>query len=56
MIFEGPGFHGSTIVDAITTPAPLMGEHSRQVLVEHLGLDDATVDRLVATGVVMEAG
>jgi crotonobetainyl-CoA:carnitine CoA-transferase CaiB-like acyl-CoA transferase len=55
VILEGPGFHGSTITDAITTPAPFLGQHSRRILVERLGLDDATVDELVRTGVVVES-
>ncbi len=56
MLLEGPGFHGSTMADAITTPAPFLGEHSRRILVERLGMADAAVDALVAAGVVVEAG
>jgi crotonobetainyl-CoA:carnitine CoA-transferase CaiB-like acyl-CoA transferase len=32
--------------------APLMGEHTRQVLRDMLGLDDARIDPLVASGVL----
>jgi benzylsuccinate CoA-transferase BbsF subunit len=34
--------------------APAFGEHSRDILRELAGLDDATIDRLVAAGVVHE--
>ena len=56
MLVEGPGFHGSTITDAIIRPAPSLGEHSRMLLVERLGMDDAAVDELVEAGVVVEPG
>jgi formyl-CoA transferase len=32
--------------------APLLGQHSREVLREELGLDKAKLDELVATGVI----
>jgi crotonobetainyl-CoA:carnitine CoA-transferase CaiB-like acyl-CoA transferase len=34
------------------TPPPLLGEHTLEVLSTHLGMDDRTVDELVAGGVV----
>jgi crotonobetainyl-CoA:carnitine CoA-transferase CaiB-like acyl-CoA transferase len=55
MWVEGPGFRASTLADPVTGPAPFLGEHSRPVLREHLGLTDAEVDALVAAGVVVEA-
>jgi crotonobetainyl-CoA:carnitine CoA-transferase CaiB-like acyl-CoA transferase len=54
MLVEGPGFHASTMADVITAPAPFLGEHSRRILVERLGFDDAEVDALIAAGVVVE--
>ena len=36
-------------------PAPLLGQHTRQVLGEILGLDRTALDRLVMDGVVLEA-
>jgi crotonobetainyl-CoA:carnitine CoA-transferase CaiB-like acyl-CoA transferase len=37
-------------------PAPVLGQHTRSVLADVLGLPDATIDRLVATSVAHEAG
>jgi crotonobetainyl-CoA:carnitine CoA-transferase CaiB-like acyl-CoA transferase len=34
------------------TPAPLLGQHTREVLAEVLDLDDATIDELAAQGVL----
>jgi len=39
----------------VSSPAPLLGEHTRSVLRELLALDDATVDALSARGVVLES-
>jgi formyl-CoA transferase/CoA:oxalate CoA-transferase len=36
-------------------PAPALGEHSREVLAEILGLADGEIDELVAAGIVGEA-
>jgi len=49
--FIGPPVHlaDSTVE---VRPAPLLGEHSREVLVEELGLADADLERLVRDGVV----
>lgn len=38
-----------------TTPAPLLGEHTKCTLKEFFDLDDATVDDLAARGVVFES-
>ena len=43
--------YSETPVDYRRRP-PLRGEHSREVLAEHLGMHDAEIDRLVAAGVV----
>lgn len=42
-------------VDDVRRPAPLHGEHGREILAE-LGLDAASVDRLVDAGVVFGTG
>ena len=44
-----------TVADPPLEPAPLPGEHSRQVLRGVLGMTDHEIDRLVAAGVVDEA-
>ena len=40
------------IHDGVATPAPLQGEHTREVLRELLGLDDAELDSLKEEGVI----
>lgn len=40
------------IADAPRRPAPMPGEHTRQIVGEVLGLDDADIDRLIADGVL----
>jgi crotonobetainyl-CoA:carnitine CoA-transferase CaiB-like acyl-CoA transferase len=46
--------HFSATPTAVTRPAPLLGEHTREVLRE-FGYDDAAIDRLAAGGIVKEA-
>ncbi|MCZ6463345.1 MAG: CoA transferase [Proteobacteria bacterium] len=52
LIFEGPAFHGSDLEAPIVRPAPLLGQHTREVCAELLGLSDAEIDALVAEGVL----
>lgn len=40
--------------DPLLTPAPLMAEHTREVLIDTLGLDDGEVDRLLGQGALEE--
>ena len=40
------------IPDAELRPAPMPGEHTRQVCRDRLGLEDAEIDRLIADGVL----
>jgi len=47
----GCPIHFSETPTAITRSAPMLGEHTRQVLREH-GYSDADVDALAAEGVV----
>jgi crotonobetainyl-CoA:carnitine CoA-transferase CaiB-like acyl-CoA transferase len=51
----GCPIHFSTTPTQITRPAPLLGEHTREVLRAH-GYADADIDAFVADGVVAEAG
>ncbi len=51
----GCPIHFSGTPTAITRPAPVLGEHTREVLREH-GYSDADIDAYVAAGVVEEAG
>jgi crotonobetainyl-CoA:carnitine CoA-transferase CaiB-like acyl-CoA transferase len=50
----GCPIHFSATPTAITRPAPLLGEHTREVLREH-GYADADIDAFVADGVVADA-
>jgi crotonobetainyl-CoA:carnitine CoA-transferase CaiB-like acyl-CoA transferase len=45
--------HFSATPTSVTRPAPLLGEHTREMLREH-GYDDCEIDELVAEGVVEE--
>ena len=47
----GCPIHFSSTPTAVTRPAPLLGEHTREVLVEY-GYTAAEIDELATTGVV----
>jgi crotonobetainyl-CoA:carnitine CoA-transferase CaiB-like acyl-CoA transferase len=49
---EGAAFVGDLFVGPDIRPAPTVGEHTREIAKELLGLDDADVDRLLAAGVL----
>ena len=51
----GCPIHFSETPTAITRPAPVLGEHTREVLREH-GYADSDIDAFVAAGVVEEMG
>jgi crotonobetainyl-CoA:carnitine CoA-transferase CaiB-like acyl-CoA transferase len=51
----GCPIHFSATPTQVTRPAPMLGEHTREVLREH-GYDDAAIDALVIDGVVAEGG
>jgi crotonobetainyl-CoA:carnitine CoA-transferase CaiB-like acyl-CoA transferase len=52
MVVEGPAFHGSDLPEPIVTQAPLLGEHTREIASQLLGLSEAEIERLVADGVL----
>jgi len=54
LVLEGPAFHGSDLPDPRVTPAPLIGEHTREIARNELGLADAEIDALLADGVLEE--
>ncbi len=56
MMFEGPAFHATTIPEPIVAPAPALGEHTREICRTILEMEDAEVSKLVAEGVLEEAG
>ncbi len=49
----GSGFMASEDGPAVSRPPPYLGEHTRELLAE-LGLDDASMNRLLEEGVVAE--
>jgi crotonobetainyl-CoA:carnitine CoA-transferase CaiB-like acyl-CoA transferase len=49
---EGPAFRATGMADVFIGPAPKLGEHTRDIARDLLGLDDAEVDRLFAAGVL----
>ena len=50
MVLDGAAFHGDFMVGPDVRGAPAIGEHTRAIATELLGLDDAEVDKLLATG------
>jgi crotonobetainyl-CoA:carnitine CoA-transferase CaiB-like acyl-CoA transferase len=53
-VAEWPAAFGAFASRARLTPAPRIGQHSREVLAEH-GLDGAQIDALIEAGVVRSA-
>ncbi len=54
MTLEGPAFAATGMPSPQATPAPKLGEHTRAICRDVLGLDDAAVDALVASGALEE--
>ena len=52
LLLEGPAFIGSDLPEVITRQAPLLGEHTRAIAAQRLGLSDEEIESLVAEGVL----
>ncbi len=52
MIVEGPAFRCDSMAGPRITPAPWLGEHTREVAGEVLGLEPSRVEELIAAGVL----
>jgi crotonobetainyl-CoA:carnitine CoA-transferase CaiB-like acyl-CoA transferase len=52
MAFEGPAFQTTGMQDIDVFQAPLLGEHTRAIARDLVGLDGATIDRYVAEGIL----
>ncbi len=52
LVFEGPAFRGSDLPDPIVRGAPALGEHTRAIAEEDLGLAADEIDSLVERGVL----
>ncbi|MCU1378615.1 MAG: putative family CoA-transferase, partial [Acidimicrobiales bacterium] len=53
ILLDGPGFTGSKMAPPVITPAPKIGEHTREVCRDLLGMPDDEIERLVQA-VVLE--
>ncbi len=52
MLLEGPAFLGSDLPEVIITQAPWLGEHTRELARELLGLGDQQIEDLIARGIL----
>jgi crotonobetainyl-CoA:carnitine CoA-transferase CaiB-like acyl-CoA transferase len=52
LVLDGPAFRGALMEGPDIRPAPDLGEHTRQIAHDLLGLDDDEIDRLLAAGVL----
>lgn len=50
MCMEGPGFRASGMSDVFIDSAPFLGEHTRAIARDVLGLGDEEIEKLVAAG------
>lgn len=50
--FEGPAFRASGMEDVAIWQAPLVGEHTRQIANELLGLDPSEIENKIASGIL----
>jgi crotonobetainyl-CoA:carnitine CoA-transferase CaiB-like acyl-CoA transferase len=53
ILLDGPGFTGSKMAPPVITPAPKIGEHTREVCRDLLGMSEDEIERLVQA-VVLE--
>ena len=52
MALEGPAWVAPSMPGPITTPAPGLGEHTREIAMELLGLSPDEIEELIARGVL----
>ena len=52
LVLDGAAFRGDLMIGPDIRPAPDLGEHTRAIAAELLGLDAAEIDRLLAAGVL----
>ena len=50
LVLEGPAFVGSGMRDVDIFQAPRLGEHTREICLELLDMEEAEIDRLMADG------
>jgi len=54
ILLEGPAFHASGLPEPITFPAPLLGQHTREICTGLLGYGRDRIDGLLEQGVLVE--
>ncbi|MBW2241786.1 MAG: CoA transferase [Deltaproteobacteria bacterium] len=52
VMLEGPSFLGSDLPEVITEPAPWLGQHTREIASELLGLSEAEIEALIEEKVI----
>jgi len=52
LLVEGPPFLGSDLPEVVTDPAPMLGEHTREIAAQLLGLSDDEIEELIEAGVI----
>ncbi|MCP5068385.1 MAG: CoA transferase [bacterium] len=52
LMLEGPSFLGSDLPEVVTEPAPRLGQHTREVASELLGLSKAEIEALIEEKVI----
>jgi crotonobetainyl-CoA:carnitine CoA-transferase CaiB-like acyl-CoA transferase len=50
LVLDGPGFYGSGMLPPVVTAAPLVGEHTREICRDLLGMADDDIERLIHAG------
>jgi crotonobetainyl-CoA:carnitine CoA-transferase CaiB-like acyl-CoA transferase len=55
LLLEGPAFDATGMPDPRVLPAPRLGEHTRAICREILGLSDPEIEELLGEGVIEEA-
>jgi crotonobetainyl-CoA:carnitine CoA-transferase CaiB-like acyl-CoA transferase len=54
ILLEGPAFHATGLPEPITRPAPLLGQHTREICTTLLGYDNKAIDCLIDRGLLVE--
>jgi crotonobetainyl-CoA:carnitine CoA-transferase CaiB-like acyl-CoA transferase len=52
LMLEGPPFLGDDLPEVIVEPAPMLGEHTREIASRLLGLAESEIEALVEAGVL----
>jgi crotonobetainyl-CoA:carnitine CoA-transferase CaiB-like acyl-CoA transferase len=55
LLIEGSAFRSDELPSPITTPAPLLGEQTREIASTLLGMSDAEIDKLIEAGVLHQS-